>query len=137
MISNEIIKVLDALAERFGIAVNWTSENIIPYLEQLCSKYVNYEIATSIVWMVLGLLLCIMGCVCYKIVHKNKDWGVDHYNTIQDDCSGRILIYACVISIFVISMIVICIQIFDIITCVTFPEKIIIDELKMIQSNMN
>ena len=47
--SEEIIKVLDALAEKFGVAVDWTSANVIPYLEQLCSKCVNYEIATSFV----------------------------------------------------------------------------------------
>ena len=33
--SEEIIKVLDALAEKFGVAVDWTSANVIPYLEQL------------------------------------------------------------------------------------------------------
>ena len=135
--SDEIIKVLDALAERFGIAVNWTSENVLPYLEQLCGKYVNYEIATSVVWMILGLLLCIVEVVCYKIVHKNKDWGVDPDEGAPDNYIVRIFLYFGVIFIFIISMIVIGTQIFDIITCVTFPEKIIIDELKMIQSNMN
>lgn len=135
--SNEIIKVLDALAEKFGLVVDWTSSNVIPYLNQLCDKYINYEIATSIVWMIFGLLLFLAGIVCYRIVYKNKDWGVDQYEYISDDYLGRILLYVCVISIFIISMIVIGTQIFDIITCVTFPEKIIIDELKMIQSNMN
>ena len=54
--SEEIIKVLDVLAEKFGLAVDWTSENVIPYLEQLCGKYVNYEIATSVVWLLLGII---------------------------------------------------------------------------------
>ena len=134
--SDEIIKVIDALAEKFGLAVDWTSSNVIPYLNQLCGKYINYEIATSIVWMILGLLLFLVGIVCYRIIYKNKDLGVDTYKHISD-YSGRILLYACVIFIFIISIIVISTQIFDIITCVTFPEKIIIDELKLIQSNMN
>ena len=135
--SEEIIKVLDALAEKFGLVVDWTSSNVIPYLNQLCGKYINYEIATSIVWMILGLLLFLVGIVCYRIVYKNKDWGVDPYEYISDDYTGRILLYMCVILIIVTSMIVVGTQIFDIITCVTFPEKIIIDELKLIQSNMN
>ena len=135
--SEEIIKVLDALAEKFGLAVDWTSSNVIPYLNQLCGKYINYEIATSIVWMILGLLLFLVGIVCYRIVYKNKDWGVDPYEYISDDYTGRMLLYASVICILTISITVISTQIFDIITCVTFPEKIIIDELKLIQSNMN
>lgn len=135
--SEEIIKVLDALAEKFGLAVDWTSSNVIPYFEQLCGKYINYEMATSIVWMIFGLLLFLAGIICYRIVYKNKEWGVGHYNTMPDDYTVRGFIYIGVISIFMISMIMITIQILDIITCVTFPEKIIINELKMIQSNMN
>ena len=54
--SEEIIKVLDNLAERFGVAVDWTSTNVIPYLQELCSKYITYEIATSVTWLVIGIL---------------------------------------------------------------------------------
>ena len=46
--SKEIIKILDALAEKAGLAIDWTSANVFPYLQQLCSKYVTYEITTSI-----------------------------------------------------------------------------------------
>lgn len=47
--SEEIIKILDALADKFGIAIDWTSSNVLPYLQQLCTKYVRCEIATSII----------------------------------------------------------------------------------------
>lgn len=46
--SDEIIKVLDALAEKFGIAVDWTRQNIQPYIEDLCHRIVGYELTTSI-----------------------------------------------------------------------------------------
>lgn len=42
--SEEVIKILDALAEKFGLAIDWTSANVLPYLQQLCGKYVTYEI---------------------------------------------------------------------------------------------
>ena len=134
--SEEIIKVLDALAEKFGLTVDWTSANVIPYLEQLCGKYVNYEIATSIVWIMLGLLFFIVGIICYKIVYKHKDWGVTYYKIISDDYFGRGLIYFGVISIFVVASLMVITQIFDIVTCFTFPEKIIIEELKSIYASM-
>ena len=134
--SEEIIKVLDALAEKFGLAVDWTSANVIPYLEQLCDKYVNYEIATSVVWIMLGLLFFIVGIICYKIVYKHKDWGVTHYETTSDDYFWRGLIYFGVISIFVVASLMVITQIFDIVTCFTFPEKIIIEELKSIYASM-
>lgn len=33
--SNEIIKVLDDLSERLGIAIDWSSQNVMPYLQDL------------------------------------------------------------------------------------------------------
>lgn len=39
--SEEVIKILDALAEKFGLAIDWTSANVLPYLQQLCDKYVT------------------------------------------------------------------------------------------------
>lgn len=134
--SEEIIKVLDALAEKFGLAVDWTSANVIPYLEQLCGKYVNYEIATSVVWLLLGIIIGVIGFVIYKYVNKNKELGVDRYETISDDYFVRGLIYCGVIGVFVISVAIIMSQIFDITTCFTFPEKIIIEELKSVYSSM-
>lgn len=59
--SEEIIKVLDALGEKFGVAINWTSANVMPYLQKLCGKYVTYKIATSIVWLLIGVFILFIG----------------------------------------------------------------------------
>ena len=37
--SQEIINVLDYLCNKFGIAIDWTSENVIPYIEELCERF--------------------------------------------------------------------------------------------------
>ena len=71
--SEEVIKVLDALAEKFGIAIDWTSANVFPYLQQLCGKYVRYEIVTSIVWMLVGICLLFIGK--YVIGKAKYCWG--------------------------------------------------------------
>lgn len=52
---DEIIKVLDDLSERLGIDVDWTSQNVLPYLQELCDKYISYEIWTSIVYILICL----------------------------------------------------------------------------------
>ena len=31
--SDEIIKVLDDLSDRVGITIDWTSQNVLPYLQ--------------------------------------------------------------------------------------------------------
>ena len=124
--SEEIIKVLDALAEKFGLAVDWTSANVIPYLEQLCGKYVNYEMVTSIVWIVLSSIGMFVGYRIYKKMSK-AEYEEDGNSIFSNWVFGAIS---------VVLSIVICTQIFDIVTCLTLPEKIIIEELQSIYSNM-
>lgn len=71
--SEEVIKILDALTEKFGLAIDWTSANVLPYLQQLCGKYVTYEIATSVVWMLIGICLLFIGK--YVIGKAKYCWG--------------------------------------------------------------
>ena len=40
-VSEQIIQVVDMLCEKFGMAIDWTGENVIPYIEVLCKKLVK------------------------------------------------------------------------------------------------
>ena len=132
--SEEVIKILDALAEKFGLAIDWTSANVLPYLQQLCEKYVTYEICTSVVWMAIGVCLLFIGK--YTIGKAKYFWEKykdDEYSD-YDVCVVLFGVLAgCVI---VAGVIVILCQTFYIVTCVTFPEKIIIEELRSIYSSV-
>lgn len=105
--SDEIIKVLDNLAEKFGIAVDWTSQNVWPYLQELCDKYVNYEIWTSVVYLVICLLAFAL------LLNEMKKYCSD--NDVK--CFLGIIMF--------IPLIVAVFQIIDIVTALTFPEKLI------------
>lgn len=135
-LSDEIIKVLDALAEKFGMVVDWTSQNVVPYLEQLCGKYVNYEIATSVVWLIFGIACLILGRTLFKKMKYffGKSDGMDEDNGYSWGCIFAAI--GCGISVLVGLIVVMC-QAFDIVTCLTFPEKMILDELKSIYTSMN
>lgn len=132
--SEEVIKILDALAEKFGLAINWTSANVLPYLQQLCGRYVTYEIATSVVWMLIGICLLFVGK--YAIGKTKYCWGKYKEDLYSDYDFGAIwlgILAGCVI---VGGIIVILYQTFDIVTCITFPEKIIIEELQSVYSSL-
>lgn len=134
--SEEIIKVLDALADKFGLAVDWTSVNVIPYLEQLCSKCVNYEIVTSSIWLIFGIVCIIFGGVLFNKIKYcyGKSDEMDPDNGWAWGCIGVVIGFG---ALTIIGVVLIMNQIFDIATCFTFPEKIIIDELKSIYIGMN
>lgn len=133
--SGEIIKILDALINKFRVSIDWASSNIIPQLQELCGKYINYKIATSIMWIVIGFIVGISGLVWYKTINKHNDWGVVNTDYGCDNDLRKVL-YISAILVSVLSLFIIFYQILNIITCVTFPEKIIINELQNIYDNM-
>lgn len=59
--SSEIIKILDELGKRFGIVIDWTKENVMPYIEQLCQRIIKFEIASYIFW----IIICVLGIVVF------------------------------------------------------------------------
>ena len=133
--SEEIIKVLDALGEKFGIAINWTSENVMPYLQQLCNKYITYEIATSVVLLLLGVFLLFIG---KYLIEKTKQYWKKYeeeseYSDFDIIATVFGMLAGCVI---IVGIIVILCQTFDIITCVTFPEKMLIEEMQSIYKTL-
>lgn len=76
--STEIIKVLDDLAARFGVAIDWTAENIMPYLKDVISRITIYKIVSlSIAIGVSMLWLAIITPILVKCI-KN-----DHKTCIQ------------------------------------------------------
>ena len=110
--SEEIIKVLDDLSARFGVAIDWSAENVLPYAQELFQKFVNYEIWTSVFWLVICLLSIVL------IISKAK-W-ID-----ENDSEGFLIVAAILTSI--ASLVVISVQALDIITALTFPEKLLFD----------
>ena len=74
--SDEIIKILDDLGQRFGIAIDWSSENVMPYLKDLMSRFINYEMITSVVWMVVFIVCCtVMFIAIKKLVQYQKSYN--------------------------------------------------------------
>lgn len=137
-VSEQIIEVIDALCEKFGIAIDWTAENVMPYIEKLCVKFINYEIYTSVAWMCFwcGLTLLCWTITAFLVRGARKleyPWDDDYVVTY-------IAIGGLVVSGF-ISFITVCVigcQIFDIIEATAFPEKTIYDYISgLIRSSSN
>lgn len=132
--NNQIIQVLDALCDKFGMAIDWTGQNVMPYVKELMKKVVNYELWTSVGW----LLICVAFIfVFFKLIYwyvKNQN---NESNIILDflDYNEAFLVLFLIFGgiLPIIATIGTVTQIMDIITCLTFPEKIIFN---MIQSMM-
>lgn len=123
--SDESIQLLDDLGQRFGIAIDWSSENVIPYLKDLMSRYISYEMITSIVLLATFTICCIGMVIAIQHLIKYEKKYNESCNSYEE------IMWPSVISIFCLILIIFCIagigdQINDIISCNTIPEKLII-----------
>ena len=118
-VSQQIIEVIDNLAQKFGIVIDWGQQNVMPYIQELCSKYIKWEIGTSVIWGVIGVLLitfCIIAIVkCIKGSRSGIDWKSD------EGCILECISTIGVLCGFVGSGTLLC-QIFDVVKCCIFPE---------------
>ena len=120
-VSSEIIEVLNYVGEKFGIAIDWTSNNVLPYLQTLVDKFIQWEISTSILWIAIAVFVIAI------IISLMNLKGIREFN--KEVCDGILWIPA---GILILGFfIVICVQIFDIVECNVFPEKVLYDFIKI------
>lgn len=125
-VSNQIIQVLDALCDKFGLAIDWGAQNALPYAQELMGKMVSYELWTSLVWVVILSIIMILCAVIMKQAYENSknEIFLDDFDAGICICSGLTFMLCTVGVVW---------QTMDIITCLTFPEKIVFE---MMQSMM-
>lgn len=124
VVSEQIIQVLNYLGEKFGIAIDWTSDNVIPYLTTLCTKLVTWEIWSSVAW--IGIM-AVLGIIAIIFIAVNKQQLLEFMS--EDSIFAGLVVALCVM-LFVAVIGVIGTQIFDIIKCITFPEMHVVEYIQ-------
>ena len=97
--SEEIIKLLDELGKRFGIVIDWSNQNIIPYLQELLQRFICYRNITACVWIIISIAMTISGVVMFKFLNK---WTKSGNYCDYDDDTLAVLGY--VFSVFMIAL---------------------------------
>lgn len=121
--SSQFIEVLDALCEKFGIVVDWTSQNVLPYATELAARIISYEIWTSVVWIAVeGFFFFFVWKFTNGMCAKRGPYMDDEVNYY----AGWTFRIALGICFFVMAT---C-EVFDIIKALTIPEMVIYDFIK-------
>lgn len=125
--ANEIIKVLDELGKRFGIAIDWSAENVLPYIEDLGTRFIMYRNYMAILWIFISIIMFVSGIVLVrKIVKYMKSDNYDEY----DDAPWLVLLCILVIALFIAAPIVFFQNTTGIIQNVCMPEITIVNYIK-------
>ena len=114
--SSQFIEVLDALCNKIGIAIDWTSQNVVPYVTDLAARIITYEILTSAAWIIIAAIVFLIIWKMTKNMCKEDrfdfewslGWGIR-------------------IGIGLFCFLPIGFEVFDIIEAVALPEKTLYD----------
>lgn len=132
--SEEIIKLIDNLAEKFGIAIDWTSSNVLPYLQELMGRYINLCNAQAITWIILCIALIIVGInATIRLIkwRNSEEFDDDYYS---DD--GFVFTFS-IIMLFILEVcmiIAIICNLFGLYQNIFVPELTVINYLKALSN---
>lgn len=117
--SDEIIKVLDNLGQKFGIAIDWTSQNVLPYLQDLMTRFISLQNTKAIIWIVILSILILLTVTVMIIGIKSA--REDEYYDEFESCVGLGIIF-----IIILCIPLLC-NIFGLMQNIYTPELTIID----------
>lgn len=122
----EIEKALDQLAEKFGIVVDWSQDNIYPYIRDILNRYRTASIVQDAVTIVLFVLGAILATLVLKYIFKQDRKYI--ISADADDFISAIIIAVCIVwlLIFVPATIL---NIYDITEWIFVPETQFVKEL--------
>lgn len=119
--SNEIIKVLDDLGRRMGIAIDWSSKNVMPYIEDLANRFIQWVVTTSCIWLVVGIAMIVTGTAFATNIWRKRD-NYCYFGDIDD--SMTVLFVLNIFSV-IVGAIIVAVQGADIIQAIYLPEATI------------
>lgn len=131
-VSDQIIQVIDALCEKFGVAIDWTSANVLPYLTTLMGKLIQWEVWSSVALMSIMVILALVSVIGIKRLTPVFKAGIER-NKRSYDCNweiGAVMAIIGLCAFYLATIIVIGTQIVDIIKCCTFPEMFIFEYIQ-------
>lgn len=116
---NTVVDAINAVFENLGVAVRVTAETVGEYAPILIDRVANYEIATSIMWIVVGVLIGFIPATLFIV------FGVRNINRGETDQSFWQFAFG--FTFLILGTIILFCQVNDIITATILPEKTTID----------
>lgn len=128
--SEEIIKVLDELGKRFGIVIDWSNQNIIPYLQELMKRFICYKNITACVWIIISIFMTIGSVMMIKFINKwRKSNNYDEY----DDDTLAVAGYVTSVCIIALGIGLLIGNLLGIAKNICMPEMVVYEYIKSIQ----
>jgi hypothetical protein len=70
--SEQFKEIFELICDKIGVAIDWTQENIVPYVMDLCKRYVAYNIIETVLWILFSIALIIGVIILFRIIIKDR-----------------------------------------------------------------
>jgi hypothetical protein len=143
--SEQFKDIFNMLCEKIGVAIDWTQENIVPYVMELCKRFVILNIVEEALWLVSGIItVVIIGFLSKKIfedyrkcVDTKKDtfWWEELFDGVSPKIGTIFAFVGCGVAL-LIGLVVIPCSISELLRWAIVPEVQLIKEITSFISAM-
>jgi hypothetical protein len=143
--SEQFKEVVEVICDKIGIAIDWTQDNVIPYIMEVCKRYVTLNIIEEALFVLFGVILVIVGTILTvslskdaKRVYENDEdgfWFETYCGSIEPNLVGFFGIIGAGIALIVGIVCVPC-GVSELLKWIFIPEFQIIEEITSYLSAM-
>ena len=125
--SSQFIEIFDHLCQKFGVVIDWSAQNVIPYITALCGRMTSYIIFKNVVLIfVFAGIFYLFWRFTNPCCSKENKWNpaFQYYKSMNDSYIlgwvGRGVVAAFSFGMSITALL-------TIIKCIYLPEFVIID----------
>lgn len=131
-VADQIIQVIEYIGQKFGIAIDWSAENILPIAQTLMEKIARWYIAENVFFIALSLVGLIVGIIAFPKCIK-KFSKLDKYDAFGETlCTLGIVLFS---AMCVAGAIGICVNTYYLVQSICFPELAVFEYIQSFMSN--
>ena len=131
-VADQIIQVIEYLGQKFGIAIDWSAENVLPIVQTLMEKIAHWCVAQSIFYVALSFVGLIVGIIVFS-ASAHKLPKLDKYDSFGETmCLGGVLLFGMMI---IVGAIGLCVNTYHLVQSICFPELAVFEYIQSFMSN--
>lgn len=131
-VADQIIQVIEYLGQKFGIAINWSAENVLPIAQTLMERIARWCVAQNVFYIGLSLVGLIVGLIVFIKAFKKLP-SIDMYDEIGGTlCVGALLLFG---AIGIAGIIGFFVNTYHLVQSICFPELAVFEYIQSFISN--
>lgn len=120
---NQYVQVLDAICDKLGIAVDWSSQNIVPQIQDVLTRYGKYLFGVSTAQVVISSIMIITAIILLFLViasYNKRGWAYDKSCGCVSGTAGALI--GLMVTFSMIGIPVFCVGLNGLIKSITIPD---------------